>query len=302
MTRSDPTQVQRVACVGAGTIGAGWAAYFLARGMDVTATDPGPDAEKKLRRFVDHAWPQLEQLGLDAGADKGRLTFSTSVEETVADAQFIQESAPDRLELKQEMFALIDAAAADDVVIASSSSEFIPSAIAARCGDPSRCIVGHPFAPSYLIPLVEVVGGSATSDAVLDWSMAFYTHIGKSALRLKKEIEFYVANRLQFAVFNEMHNLVSQGICDYDDVDKAMRDGPGLRWAFAGPLTCLHLGGGQGGLNGFIDHFGWTGPSELEAAARGEVDAHYGHLTMDEMEAWRDANLLTLLKETKRSP
>lgn len=302
MPRPQPSKVERVACVGAGTIGAGWAAYFLSRGLEVTATDPDPHGERKLRRFVDRAWPQLEILGLAAGADRSKLSFVARVEDAVADAQFVQESAPDRLELKQDLFEVMGAASRSDTVLSSSSSEFIPSDLAVRCAHPQRCIVGHPFAPSYLMPLVEVVGGRDTTGEVMDWAMAFYTHIGKVGLRLKKEIESYIANRLQFAVFEEMHNLVEQGICDYDDVDTAMRYGPGLRWAFAGPLLCLHMGGGQGGLGGFIDHFGWSGPERLESKARSEVETLYGARSMDDIEAWRDGNLQLMLKGLKPAP
>lgn len=302
MSRPDPSNVRLVACVGAGTIGAGWAAYFLARGMDVIATDPDAQGEAKLRRFVDLAWPKLTQLGLAEDASPDRLRYASSVAETVAKADFIQESAPDWEDLKIGLFEEIGAAARDDVVIASSSSKFLPSRIASNCAHPERCIVGHPFAPSYLMPLVEVVGGERTDDEVMDWAMAFYDGIGKVALRLKREIESYIANRLQHVVFDEMHRLVDAGICDYKDVDTAMRFGPGLRWAFAGPLTCLHMGGGQGGLKGFIDHFGWSGPEALEAAAVGEIDKLYGDLTMDQIEAWRDGNLLAMLGSLKPEP
>lgn len=302
MARPDPLNVRRVACVGTGTIGGGWAAYFLSRGMDVMATDPGPDAEAKLQDLIERAWPSLEKQGLSAGASRDRLTFTSDLDEAVGDAEFVQESAPDWEDLKIEMFEKIGAAAQDDVVIASSSSEFLPSRIAVNCAQPERCIIGHPFAPSYLIPLVEVVGGEKTSDQVMDWSMAFYDGIGKKAMRLKKEIEYYVANRLQFAVFEEMDHLVKEGICDYADVDIAMRYGPGLRWAFAGPLLCLHMGGGQGGLHGFIDHFGWTGSEGTGDMALSEVEALYGDLSMTEIEAWRDANLLAMKEKVKMEP
>ena len=302
MTRPDPDKVARVACVGAGTIGGGWAAYFLARGMDVVCTDPGNDAEAKLRDLVARAWPALEQLGLSAGAAKDRLSFTGDLAEAVTGADFIQENAPDWKDLKIETFEKIGAAARPDVVIASSSSEFLPTDIAARCAHPERCVIGHPFAPSYLVPLVEVVGGETTSPAVMDWAMAFYDGIGKKALRLKKEIEGYIANRLQVAVFEEMDRLVDAGICDYADVDVAMSYGPGRRWAFAGPLLCLHMGGGQSGLPGFIDHFGWSGPEGSQDKALGEVEQLYGDCSMDEIEAWRDANLLAIDAMTKAKP
>ena len=296
MARPDPDHVKRIACVGAGAIGGGWAAYFLAHGLDVVATDPGTDAEARLAHIVDVAWPSLETIGLAPGARRDRLRFTADLADAVADADFIQESALDHEDLKIELFARIDAAAPNDVVIASSSSHFLPSRIASKCQHPERCIVGHPFAPSYLLPLVEVVGGERTDDAVLDWSMAFYTAIGKRAVRLKKEIESYISNRLQMVVLRENHELVEAGICDYRDADDALVYGPGLRWAFAGPLACWNMAGGLGGIRGAIEHWGWRGPDGFDRVAIDEVDATTGHLTMDEIHAWRDDNLLTLLE------
>ncbi len=182
------------------------------------------------------------------------------------------------------------------------SAAILPSRIASKCRHPERCIVGHPFAPSYLLPLVEVVGGERTDAAVLDWSMAFYTAIGKRAVRLKKEIESYISNRLQMVVLREIHALVEAGICDYRDADDALVYGPGLRWAFAGPLACWNMAGGLGGIRGAIEHWGWRGPDGLDKVAIGEVDAMTGHLTMDEIHAWRDDNLLTLLEGLKPLP
>ena len=303
MARPQPEQVKRVACVGAGTIGGGWAAYFLSRGMDVVATDPGDGARETLERMVNGVWPKLESLGLAPGADPARLHFTTRVEEAVAEAQFIQESAPDKEDLKIDLFERISQAAPADTVISSSSSKFLPSRLARSCVHPERCIVGHPFAPSYLIPLVEVVGGEKTSDEVLDWAVRFYRHVGKKPLRLKKEIEAYVANRIQHAVLTEAANLVEQGICDYQDIDSAVANGPGLRWAFAGPPTCYHLGGGKGGVRHMIDHFGWSYGSEEGATALIEaVDKMTGHVDMDALESWRDDNLLTIMKGLKPLP
>ncbi len=302
MARPDPEKASRIACVGAGTIGGGWAAYFLSRGLDVVATDPGADAEDKLRRLVARAWPKLARLGLDDGADQNRLTFTADLSEAVSGADFIQESVPDWLDLKLETFERIDAAAPADTVIASSSSEFLPSALAKACRHRERCVIGHPFVPSYLIPLVEVVGGTETSDAVMTWTTDFYNHIGKQALRLQSEIEAYVANRLQHAVFEEMHSLVDKGVCSYSDVDAAMRYGPGMRWAFAGPLLCLHMGGGQGGLQAFTKHFGWGGPAHLQQSAESEVERLYGSMSMDELEDWRDENLLQMLEKVAQEP
>ena len=301
MALPDPKSVERVTCVGSGTIGGGWAAYFLSRGMEVVASDPGPDAEKNLRDLVSRAWPKLEQLGLAAGASPDRLRFETDVAKAVSDTQFVQESAPDREELKIELFEQLDAATAPEVVISSSSSQFLPTRIARRCAHPERVIVGHPFAPSYLLPLVEVVGGEKTDEAVLDWAMTFYDAIGKHALKLRNEIEFYVSNRLQGVVSEEINRLVQAGICSYQEADRSVIYGPGLRWAFAGPLLCAHMGGGRGGIRGSIAHWGWHGPPELEEQAVAEAEDLAG-TDMAAIESWRDDNLLLMLEGLKMSP
>ncbi|MDH3690458.1 MAG: 3-hydroxyacyl-CoA dehydrogenase NAD-binding domain-containing protein [Gammaproteobacteria bacterium] len=300
--RTNANTVRHIACVGTGTIGAGWAAYFLARGFDVSATDPGANAEAGLRRIVDQAWPQLEKLGLANGASPDRLRFTSNLSEAVHQAEFIQESAPDREDLKIELFAEIDAAAPSDTVIASSSSQFLPTRLAQKCRHPERCVIGHPFTPSYLIPLVEVVGGEHTDPAVIDWAVDFYTAIGKKALKLKKEILSYIANRLQHVVHQEAHRLIDAGVCDFEDVDVAMAYGPGLRWAFAGPLMCSHMGGGKGGIRHMIEHFGWDGPPGLRDEAIDTAERVAGDLSMDEVEQWRDQNLVTMLKSLRPLP
>ena len=302
MARVEASKVKRVTCVGGGTIGGGWAAYFLARGMDVVATDPAPDGEAKIRELVESAWPALKKLGLADGASPERLQFTSDLASALDGAQFVQESAPDREQLKIELFAQMDAATAPEVVIASSSSQFIPTSIASDCAHPERCIIGHPFAPSYLLPLVEVVGGEQTAADVLDWSMAFYTAIGKHALLLRNEIDGYISNRLQQVVAKEIHALVEKGVCSYEEADRALVYGPGLRWAFAGPLLCAHMGGGRGGVRASIAHWGWGGPAAQEAQAIAETDELAGHLDMPSIEAWRDENLLTMLNGLKALP
>ena len=302
MALPDPHSVRRVACVGAGTIGGGWVAYFLARGMDVVATDPGSDAEERLQRMLSAAWPKLERLGLADGASPRRLRFELDLAAAVADVEFVQESAFDNEDLKIGLFEKIDAAAPPDIVISSSSSQFLPTRIASRCQHPGRCIVGHPFAPSYLLPLVEVVGGERTDDAVLDWAVTFYDAIGKHALRLRKEIEFYVSNRLQAVISEEIDRLVEAGICDYAEADRSVVYGPGLRWAFAGPNRGRHLGGGRGGIRHTIEHWGWHGPPHLEAQAIETAERESGGLSMEELESWRDDNLLLLLNGLKFEP
>ncbi len=302
MTRPAPENVTKITCVGSGTIGSGWAAWFLAQGRDVTMTDPAPDAEAKARVNIDQAWPYLEELGLKPGASRDRLSFEPDLAKAVSEAEFIQESAPDREQLKIDLFAEIDAAAPVDTVIASSSSAFLPTSLQSTCQHPERAIIGHPFVPSYLVPLVEVVGGEKTAPEVLTWSHAFYDAAGKKAMTLKKEIEAYVANRLQHVIFEEASSLVAQGICDYEDIDTAMSYGPGMRWAFAGPVVCYHLGGGKGGVRHMIDHFGWTGEEKDKQALIASVDAMVGDASVETLEAWRDANLVAMLKAFKPSP
>jgi carnitine 3-dehydrogenase len=302
MTRPAPDQVQTIACVGGGYIGAGWAAAFLAAGKDVVMSDPGPDAEAKARVIIAQAWEHLAELGLADGASQDRFSFAASAEEAVADADFVQESAPDREDLKIALFAQMDAAARPDTILASSSSAFIPTNLQSECKHPERVIIGHPFAPSYLIPLVEIVGGKKTDPAAMDWAFDFYEAVGKKSMKLKNEIEAYVANRIQHVVFEEAAELVAQGICDYEDIDTAVAYGPGLRWAFAGPVSCYHLGGGKGGVRHMIDHFGWKRDEKAKNDLIGAVDNMYGHLSMDELERWRDENLLVMLKGLKAAP
>ncbi len=291
-----------IACVGGGYIGAGWAAVFLGAGRDVVMSDPAPDGEAGARRIIDQAWPFLERLGLALGASRERFRFVASMEEAVEDADFIQESAPDREDLKIALFEAMDAAAPPETVLASSSSAFLPTRLQSRCQHPERVIVGHPFAPSYLVPLVEVVAGNRTSDDVVTWASAFYESVGKTTLALRREIEAYVANRLQHAVFEEAAALVEQGVCTYPDIDTAMTAGPGMRWAFAGPVTCYHLGGGKGGVRHMIDHFGWKRGDKAREELVGAVDAMYGHLDIDDLERWRDENLMILLEGRQQPP
>ncbi len=302
MTRPAPERTTNIACVGGGYIGAGWAAAFLAAGRDVVMSDPAPEGEASARRIIDQAWPFLERLGLAEGASRKRFRFAGSMEEAVESADFVQESAPDREDLKIALFEAMDAAAPAETVLASSSSAFLPSRLQSRCRHPERVIIGHPFAPSYLVPLVEVVAGSGTAGDVVAWAAAFYESVGKKTLTLRREIEAYIANRLQHVVFEEAAALVDEGVCTYQDIDTAMTAGPGLRWAFAGPVTCYHLGGGKGGVRHMIDHFGWKRSERARMELVGAVDAMYGHLDIDDLERWRDENLAVMLEGLKKPP
>jgi carnitine 3-dehydrogenase len=297
--RPDPQQIRHVACIGAGTIGAGWAAYFLSRGLSVAVTDPGSGAEALLHRIIDESWPSLEALGLPAGADRGKVKFFPTVAEAVKGAEFVQESAPDRLELKTALLAEVDGLLPPEIVIASSTSTFLPSALGAKCKHPERIIVGHPFAPAHLLPLVEVVGSEATPPEILDWACAFYAALGKRPLRLKKEIQSFIANRLQYAIQDEANRLIDAGVCDYADIDTAMTQGIGLRWAFMGPALCAHLGGGKGGLKHRLEHLGWRGSEQTKASLSAAVENLAGATPMDDLERWRDANLVAQRRALK---
>lgn len=250
-----PSQVQQVAIIGTGVIGSGWAAHFLAQGLGVRAYDPAPGAEGRLRQAVAAAWPALARLGLREGADVGRLVFCDSMEAAVSQAQFVQESAPERLPLKQALLAEIDAAAPLEAVISSSTSGFAATDLQAECRNAERVVVGHPFNPPYLIPLVEVVGGEKTDGAVVDWTMDFYAAFGKRPLRLSREVPGFVANRLQEALWREALHMVNEGMATVSEIDAAIVDGPGLRWAIMGPLLVFHLAGGEGGMGHMLDHF-----------------------------------------------
>ena len=254
--RPDPQNVQRVAVIGAGVIGGGWAAHFLRMGMDVVAWDPAPNAEAKLRDFVADKWPAMGRLGLRDGAAPSRLTFVSTLAEAVRDVQFVQENAPEDLEKKRKVLADIDAAAPLETVISSSTSGFAMTDMQVNCQHPERTVVGHPFNPPYLVPLVETVGGLQTDPAVVDWTHTFYMHFGKYSIKMKKELPGFLGNRLQDAMWREVLHMVGAGEATVEELDASIAYGPGLRWALMGPSLTYHLGGGEGGMRHLLDHFG----------------------------------------------
>src|SRR5262245_22416526 len=247
-------RIRRMAIVGTRVICAIWPAYYLARGFDVVATDPAPNAEANLRKYVDDAWPLLTSVGLSDGASRDRLTFTTSLQDALSAADFVQENGPERPDFKKKLFADIDAATPVDSIIASSSSGITPSVMQTDCVHAERVLVGHPFNPPHVIPLVEVVGGAKTSEEAVRRAMAFYTSIGKKAIRLNKELPGHVANRLQAALFREVLYLIEQDVLSVGDADDAVSYGPGLRWGVMGPSLQWHLGGGQGGIKHLREH------------------------------------------------
>ncbi len=246
--------IHRIAIVGTGVIGASWAAQYLARGFDVVATDPAPNAEASLRKYVDEAWGQLEAIGLSPGAARDRLTFTPDMKAALAQADLVQENAPERPEFKIKLFADMEATLPVDSIIASSSSGITPSVMQSKCKHPERVLVGHPFNPPHIIPLVEVVGGAKTAPEAIQQAMAFYASIGKKPIQLRKELPGHVANRLQAALYREMLYLIEQGVLSVDDTDVAVSYGPGLRWGVMGQSLQWHLGGGEGGIKHFMDH------------------------------------------------
>jgi 3-hydroxyacyl-CoA dehydrogenase len=301
-------KVAKVALVGTGVIGASWATLFLAKGLDVVATDPAPNAEILLRETIARQWPAMETLGLSAGASQDRMTFKASLEETVADADFIQESGPERLEIKRDLYARMDEAAPPEVILATSSSGILISEVQTACKHPERVLVGHPFNPPHLIPLVEVVGGKLTSQAAIDDAMAFYKAIGKRPIHIRKEVKGHVANRLQAALWREAFALVQDGVASVEDIDTAIAHGPGLRWALLGPFLNLHLSGGAGGLQYVMDHLGppieswWADmrPVKIDDDLKTKIvtggDEELAGKSMAEITADRDRVLLALMR------
>jgi len=305
--------VRRVAVVGTGVIGASWVAYFLAQGLDVSATDPMPGAEEKLRQAVARHWPSLEVLGLAPGASLDRLRFSAQLEEALADADFVQENGPEREDLKIDLFRRMDAVLPADVVLASSSSGLLMSKVQAACRHPGRVVLGHPFNPPHLIPLVEVIGGEQSSPEAVQAALDFYTSIGKKAIHVRKEVKGHIANRLQAALWREAFHLVEQGVASTEDIDTAIAYGPGLRWALMGPYLNLHMSGGEGGIQHMLDHLGppieswWADlgtpaiTDALKARIRAGVEEQMAGKTSAAIAAERDQLLVQLLAAKGRA-
>jgi carnitine 3-dehydrogenase len=312
-SRPAPEDVRTVACIGAGVIGGGWAAYFLARGHRVVAWDPAPDAASRLRHLVDAAWPALTELGLADGASTDHLTVVPTLADACAEADFVQESAPEDLDLKRSLLADIDAATPEGIVISSSTSGYGMSQMQDKCAHPERTVVGHPFNPPYLIPLVEVVGGAATDPEAVQWAADFFTLAGKSVITMDREVPGFIANRLQEALWREALHMVNAGEATVEQIDRSITDGPGLRWALQGPLLTFHLAGGQGGMAHMLDHFGpsllspWTrlaAPEltpELRDAVVAGCEDEAGGRTIDDLVAERDRGVIAILRALGRA-
>lgn len=308
-----PTAIRRVACIGAGTIGASWAAYFLSRGLEVVVSDPAPGAPDLLRRMIEQAWPALLRLGAVAGADPTAWRFEPNPVLAVEGAEFVQESAPERYDIKMALLPKLDAVLPPEVVIASSSSGLLISRLSQGCAHPERCVIGHPFNPPHLVPLVEVVGGATASRATIDAAMAFYRAVGKHPIEIRKEVPGHLANRLQAALWREAVSLVEQGVASVADVDAAISEGPGLRWALMGPHATFHLAGGSGGMTHFLHHLlpamqSWwkdLGTPDVTPALQTKliegVRESVGGRSVAELAARRDAFLIELLELRRRT-
>ncbi len=305
----DNKPISTVAIIGTGVIGASWAAFFLAKGLDVVATDVAPNAEASLKRFVDEAWPALERLGLAPSASPLRLTFEADLAEAVKGADLVVENGPERIDFKKKLYGQLDELLPPDVIIASSSSGLTMSEIQSGCPlHPERCVIAHPFNPPHLIPLVEIVGGKKTSKETIRRASKFYSSLGKQTVHLNKEVPGHVANRLQAALAREVYYLVDEGVVSVGDADRALSWGPGLRWGIMGQVLLNHLGGGQGGMEHFLAQF--TGPltawwkvlgsPELTPALQQKlidgIHAEVGSRSIDDLAAERDEVLLGLLE------
>jgi len=302
-------QISSVGVIGTGVIGASWAAFFLAKGLDVVATDVAPNAEEALMKYVHDAWPALERLGLTPGASPLRLAFSNDLAQAMKGVDLVQENGPERLDFRQKLYAQLDELLPPEVIIASSSSGLPMSQIQlGATAHPERCVIGHPFNPPHLMPLVEIVGGAKTSENTILRAMEFYTGLGKETVRINKEMPGHVANRLQAALAREVYYLVSEGILSAADVDKALTAGPGLRWGIMGNMMLNHLGGGPGGIEHFLQQFagplktswGSLGSPELTPEVQRKlidsVHAEVGSRTIEELAAERDELLIGILQ------
>ncbi len=308
------TDVKTAAIVGTGVIGAGWATRFLAHGLDVVAWDPAPDAAEKLSAAVDSAWPAVGKLGLYPGADRARLRFAASLDELCAEADFVQENAPEREELKQDLLARIDAASNPEAIIASSTSGFLPSSLQSRCRrNPERVLVGHPFNPVYLLPLVEIVGGEKTAPEASDRAARFYEAMGMHALKVRKEVPGHLSDRLQEALWREVLHIVNEGVATTQELDDAVAYGPGLRWAIWGTCLQFHLAGGLGGMRHMLEQFGpalklpWTKLEAPELTQRlidrmvEGTEAQAAGRSVRELERIRDDCLIAIMQALRPS-
>jgi ketoreductase RED1 len=305
---------EHVTVIGGGTIGASWSALFLAWGLEVRLHDPSPEVESTVLASLTHIAPSLDALGLPTQDLAARLTFPAELEEALDGADLVQENGPEDFGFKRALWPRVERAVGADTLLLSSSSGIRASAMAKDMADPGRLLIGHPFNPPHVVPLVEVVPGPGTAAGLVDEAVAFYRAVGKHPLVLNKEVPGFVANRLQSALFRECVHLVSEGVVGMGDLDAIVTSSIGLRWSVAGPFLSFHLGGGSGGLPHFLEHLGpgmeamWgiLGDPRFDEATiqllKDEVERAYGDATLAELERRRDAMQLAVLRALAEGP
>src|SRR3954452_14855524 len=303
------SHVPEAGLVGGGVIGGGWAARFLLNGVDVRLFDPDPDAPRKIEEIVGNARRALGRLTLVPLPAQGTLTFVASIEDAVEDAFFVQESAPEREDVKRRLLAAVDRAALPDAIVASSTSGLLPTRLQAEMQYPGRLTVGHPFNPVYLLPLVELCGGTRTEPETLERAAEIYRSIGMQPVLVRREIDGFVADRLLEALWREALWLVADDVATVEEIDDAIRFGAGLRWAAMGSFMTYRIAGGAAGMRHFMDHFGpalelpWTKltdvpelTSELVDRIVAQSDAQADGRDIHELERLRDDCLVSLIQ------
>ncbi|HEY1713067.1 MAG TPA: 3-hydroxyacyl-CoA dehydrogenase NAD-binding domain-containing protein [Solirubrobacteraceae bacterium] len=305
---TDPAVEPTVAVIGGGVIGSGWILHFLRMGLDVRAFDPVPAVRERLPQTIESFWPLMEEMGLRPGASPQKLRVAAMLEEAVADADAVQEAVPEVLEAKQELFATLDRHTPEGTVLLSSTSGLSMTAIQERCRRPERTVVGHPFNPPYLVPLVEVLAGERTDPAIADWAVDFYARYDKRPLKLDRYVPAFIASRLQEAMWREALHMIKEGEATVEQIDSSVCDGPGLRWAITGPIMNFHLAGGEGGIAHVLEHFGptlaepWTRlqapelDDELQRRLIEGCEREAGGRSVAEMVLERDRALLAIMR------
>ena len=308
MKRPPPESVSRVAVIGGGVIGTGWALHYLRMGLDVSMYDPVAAVRAGLPAAVASGWPIMEELGLRDGADRARLTVAETLEAAVGDVDVVQEAAPEVLETKRSLFTEIDAVALEHAVLLTSTSGLAVTEIQVGCRHPERTAAGHPFNPPYLVPLVEVCGGERTEQATVDWAAAFYEHNDKYAIKLSREVPAFIASRLQEAMWREALYMIEAGEATVAQIDASIREGPAMRWALTGPIMNFHLAGGVGGIAHVLAHFGptlkepWTRleapelTDELQQRLIGGCEEEAAGRSVAELVQERDRRLVALMR------
>jgi ketoreductase RED1 len=308
LVHSDLQRFNPVTVIGAGTIGLSWATLFLAHGLTVRLFDPRTDLQEGVDQHFKSIGSTLSLLGLPSSGFESRLTLEYDLQQAVRGAAVIQENGPEKLELKQQLFAEIESYTEPHTLLLSSSSTIPASDISASMKDKSRMLIGHPFNPPLVMPLVEVVPGTFTSAEAVEDALAFYKALGKAPQHIQKEVFGFVANRLQFAMLREAMYLVDEGVVEMKDVDEIVKDSIGLRWAAAGPMLGMHLGGGQGGMEAFMRHLGSTMEKSWAAQGNLMMDEEtilrlakksrdsYGNFSINELAQTRDQKQMAILK------